>query len=186
MDGPRPKIQQDLAFMTEPRGAAPPPRREGTEPSVATGDAERPALEDRLMEEVCDRENLERAWKRVRANKGSPGVDGRTIAETHVYLRDHWPIIREQLLAGTYTPQPVKRVNIPKPGGGVRKLGIPCVIDRKISPNRYQPATCSRRPRIVGPGLRLDAPSVPVGIHSYAQKTSGPIAVGALAATLVG
>ena len=138
MDGPRPKIQQNLAFMTEPRGAAPSPRREGTEPSAATRDAERPAFEDRLMEEVCDRENLERAWKRVRANKGSPGVDGRTITETHVDLRDHWPTIREQLLAGTDTPQPVKRVNIPKPGGGVRKLGIPCVVDRLIQQGLLQ------------------------------------------------
>ena len=84
------------------------------------------------MEEVCDRHNLEVAWKRVRGNKGSPGVDGLTIDETLEYLRKHWAIIREQLLNGTYTPQPVKRVEILKPDGGIRKLGVPCVVDRVI------------------------------------------------------
>ena len=84
------------------------------------------------MEEVCDRENLERAWKRVRRNKGSPGVDGMTIDDAKDYLREHWPSIRSQLLEGTYQPQPVKRVEIPKPDGGVRKLGVPCVVDRLI------------------------------------------------------
>jgi retron-type reverse transcriptase len=84
------------------------------------------------MEEVCDRENLERAWKRVRSNKGSPGVDGMTIEDATAYLREHWPNIRSQLLLGTYQPQPVKRVEIPKPDGGVRKLGVPCVVDRLI------------------------------------------------------
>jgi len=84
------------------------------------------------METVCDQENLETAWKRVRRNKGSPGVDGMTIDETKDYLREHWPSIRSQLLKGTYQPQPVKRVEIPKPDGGVRKLGVPCVVDRLI------------------------------------------------------
>jgi len=84
------------------------------------------------MEEVCDRHNLEVAWKRVRGNKGSPGVDGLTIDETLEYLRKHWAIIREQLLNGTYTPQPVKHVEILKPDGGIRKLGVPCVVDRVI------------------------------------------------------
>src|SRR5690348_8355949 len=84
------------------------------------------------MEEVCDRDNLVRAWKRVRQNKGSPGVDGMTIGRARDYLREHWPSIRSQLLEGTYQPQPVKRVEIPKPDGGVRKLGVPCVVDRLI------------------------------------------------------
>ncbi len=84
------------------------------------------------MEEVCDRQNLEIAWKRVRGNKGSPGVDGMTIDAAVDYLREHWPTIRSQLLNGTYQPQPVRRVEIPKPDGGVRKLGVPCVVDRLI------------------------------------------------------
>jgi RNA-directed DNA polymerase len=77
------------------------------------------------MEEVCERGNCKRALKRVKANKGSPGVDGMTVRELPGFLQEHWPAIREQLLSGTYKPQPVKRVEIPKPDGGVRKLGIP-------------------------------------------------------------
>ena len=78
------------------------------------------------MEAVCDPENLVRAWKRVRQNKSSPGVDRMTIGDARDYLREHWPSIRSQLLEGTYQPQPVKRVEIPKP------LGVPCVVDRLI------------------------------------------------------
>jgi len=84
------------------------------------------------MEEVCERANLITAWKRVRANKGSPGIDGMTVDALPDYLREHWPVIRAQLRQGTYQPQPVKRVEIRKPDGGVRKLGIPCVLDRLI------------------------------------------------------
>jgi RNA-directed DNA polymerase len=79
------------------------------------------------MEEVCERESLKQALQRVQANRGSPGVDGRTVGELRDYLKQHWPALREQLLNGTYEPQPVRRVEIPKPDGGVRKLGIPTV-----------------------------------------------------------
>ena len=72
------------------------------------------------------------AWKRVKANRGSAGVDGRTIAETAAELKTHWPRIREELLNGRYRPAPVRRVQIPKPDGGVRELGIPTVTDRLI------------------------------------------------------
>jgi len=99
---------------------------------MAAPESESPAATTHLMEEVCDRENLVRAWQRVRDNKGAPGVDGMTIAEATGYLREHWPSIRSQLLEGTYRPQPVRRVGIPKPDGGVRKLGVPCVVDRLI------------------------------------------------------
>jgi RNA-directed DNA polymerase len=102
------------------------------EPLMANSAPESPALTDQLMEEVCDRGNLEKAWKRVRRNKGSPGIDGMTIDDAKDYLREHWPSIRSRLLEGTYQPQPVKRVEIPKPDGGVRKLGVPCVVDRLI------------------------------------------------------
>jgi len=84
------------------------------------------------MEEICERENCKQALKRVKANKGSPGVDGMTVNDLPGYLKQHWPAIREQLLSGSYVPQPVKRVEIPKPDGGVRKLGIPTVVDRMI------------------------------------------------------
>ena len=131
----RPKIQYPqlpLAFMTESRGETQDAVREGTESSAAKRGLQSPAIDRSLIEEVCERENLEQAWQQVRSNQGSPGVDGRTIDETRDDLREHWPAIREQLLKGTYEPQPVRRVEIAKPDGGVRKLGIPTVLDRLI------------------------------------------------------
>ena len=131
MSGKRQKIQYALALEPVGQGETPVSGYQGTEPFVAKPTTESPAAEQ-LMEEVCERENLVRAWKRVRRNKGSPGVDGMTIDDAKDDLREHWPGIRSQLLAGTYQPQPVKRVEIPKPDGGVRKLGVPCVVDRLI------------------------------------------------------
>jgi len=84
------------------------------------------------MEDVCGRENCQQALRRVKANKGSPGIDGMRVEELPGYLKQHWPATREQLLSGTYQPQPVRRVEIKKPDGGVRKLGIPTVLDRMI------------------------------------------------------
>ena len=85
-----------------------------------------------MMERVCERPNLLAALKRVRANAGKPGIDGMTVEELPGYLRVHWPRLREDLLAGRYQPQPVRRVAIPKGGGGERELGIPTVLDRFI------------------------------------------------------
>ena len=130
MSGKRRNIQYSLALEPRSRGEALGSGSGGTEPLVAKPGPESPALAEQLMEEVCDRENLERAWKRVQRNKA--GVDGMTIDDAKAYLREHWPGIRVQLLKGTYQPQPVKRVEIPKPEGGVRKLGVPCVVDRLI------------------------------------------------------
>jgi RNA-directed DNA polymerase len=94
---------------------------------------ESPADTERLMEEVCEQENCQQALRRVKANKGAPGVDGMNVRELEAHLKQHWPAIREQLLSGTYRPQPVRRVEIDKPdAGGVRKLGIPTVLDRFI------------------------------------------------------
>src|SRR5690348_14558481 len=132
MNGMRQKIQYSLALELVVQGETPVSSYQGAEPLVAKLAPESPALTEQLMEEVCDRGNLVRAWKRVRQNKGSPGVDGMTIDDTKDYLREHWPSIRSQLLKGTYQPRPVKRVEIPKPDGGVRKLGVPCVVDRLI------------------------------------------------------
>jgi RNA-directed DNA polymerase len=85
------------------------------------------------MEEVGEQENLKQALQQVKANKGSPGIDGMTVEELPAYLQQHWADIREQLLKGTYKPNPVRRVEIEKPdGGGMRKLGIPCVLDRFV------------------------------------------------------
>src|SRR6201997_3606317 len=135
MSGTRQKTlgeQSSQTSVAEGRGEALDAESEDAEPLVAKPAPESPALAEQLMEEVCDRENLVRAWKRVRRNKGRPGVDGMTIDDARDYLREHWPNIRSQLLDGTYQPQPVKRVEIPKPDGGVRKLGVPCVVDRLI------------------------------------------------------
>ena len=85
-----------------------------------------------LMARVLARDNLLKALHRVKSNKGGPGIDGMTVVRLPVYLKDHWPVIRQQLISGSYHPQPVKRVVIPKPGGGERLLGVPTVVDRFI------------------------------------------------------
>ena len=132
-DDEQQNIQMKLDFSSALTGAARGVAGEETESLVATSGPESPAKTQRLMEEVCERENLKEALRQVKANKGSAGVDGMTVVALPDYLRQHWPAIREQLLNGTYKPQPVRRVEIPKPdGGGVRKLGIPCVVDRFI------------------------------------------------------
>ena len=132
MGNQRRKNQLLLAFAAESRGESPRAADEGTERPVAKRTAESPTSTDSLMEEVCQRENLWKALKRVQANKGAPGVDGMTVRELPKYLKRHWPKIRDQLLAGTYRPQPVKRVEIPKPDGGIRLLGVPTALDRFI------------------------------------------------------
>lgn len=96
-------------------------------------DAMQPALHDDLMERVLDSENVRRAWKRVKANQGAPGIDGMGIEDFTEFARSSWPEIRQALCDGSYQPQPVRRVSIPKPnGGGERLLGIPTVVDRVI------------------------------------------------------
>ena len=133
MSDKRQKNQLVLAFMAEDAGEARRAAIEGTESLAAKRGTESPAIGERLMEEVCERENCKQALARVKANKGSAGVDGMTVHELPEFLNQHWPAIREQLVSGTYEPQPVNRVEIPKPdGGGVRKLGIPSVLDRFI------------------------------------------------------
>src|SRR5215468_9658034 len=120
----RQKNQLELAFLEESRGEAPTASMEGTESTVGKRGIKSPAIAEQVMEEVCARENCKQALKRVKANKGSAGVDGMTVQQLPEFLRQHWPAIREQLLSGTYRPQPVRRVEIPKPDRGVRKLGI--------------------------------------------------------------
>jgi RNA-directed DNA polymerase len=125
-------IQDELNFSPTPAGEACEAGREETESFPTMNDPESPASTNRLMEEVCERENLKEALRRVKANKGSAGIDRMTVGGIADYLKQHWPAIREQLLNGTYKPKPVRRVEIPKPDGGVRKLGIPTVLDRFI------------------------------------------------------
>ncbi len=127
----RQNIQKKLDFPSESTGEACQTGREETESRPTMHGPENPANTLGLMEEVCKRENLLEALRRVKANKGSAGIDGMTVGQLSGYLKEHWPTIREQLLNGTYEPQPVRRVEIEKPdGGGMRKLGIPTTLDR--------------------------------------------------------
>jgi RNA-directed DNA polymerase len=128
----RQNIQSNLDFSCSPTGEARKTGGEGSESLRTTNAPESPARTNLIMEEIVERENLKEALRRVKANKGGPGVDGVTFGQLEDHLKQHWPAIREQLLSGTYKPQPVKRVVIPKPDGGVRKLGIPTVLDRFI------------------------------------------------------
>jgi RNA-directed DNA polymerase len=128
----RQNIQRELDFSSTPTGEARKAGEEENESLEARHAPKSPARSDRLMEEIVDRENLKEALRRVKANKGSPGVDGMTVDQLDDYLKQQWPTILEQLLSGTYKPKPVKRVEIPKPDGGVRKLGIPTVLCRFV------------------------------------------------------
>jgi len=99
---------------------------------------ESPSPDGHLLERVLSKENMLKAWKRVKANKGAPGIDNMSIEEFPEFARKHWENIRDSLLAGTYQPSPVRRVEIPKPTGGTRPLGIPAVLDRVIQQAMYQ------------------------------------------------
>jgi RNA-directed DNA polymerase len=111
-------------------GEARAPRQREIESLLAKHEDESPADTERMMEEICEWGNLKEAIGQVKANKGSAGIDGVTVDELPDYRQ--LVVIREQLLSGSYKPQPVRRVEIPKPDGGMRKLGIPTVLDRVV------------------------------------------------------
>jgi RNA-directed DNA polymerase len=129
-DDKQQNIQKQLDFPFALTGEAREASREEPESSGARNEHESPASTDRMMEEICEWENLKQAMWRVKANKGGAGIDGMAVDELPDYAE--LVVIREQLVKGTYTPQPVKRVEIPKPDGGVRKLGIPTALDRFV------------------------------------------------------
>src|SRR5437868_7010606 len=128
----RQKNQVELNLGTGAEGEA--RSADAREPEACTAEAclEHPAVAGPSMEAVLVRENLKKALARVKRNKGAAGVDGMTVGELPAYLKEHWLTIRAQLLDGTYKPQPVRRVEIPKASGGLRPLGIPTVLDRFI------------------------------------------------------
>ena len=130
----RQKNQLELAFGEGITSEARSLSSEGTEASVAKCSAESLAPEEQWMESICQRENLWQALKRVKRNGGSPGIDGMTVDELPGYLKQHWLEIREQLLSGTYQPQPVRRVYIPKANGKLRALGIPRAVQFSTLP----------------------------------------------------
>ena len=126
----RPQMSKQLELPLEGRGEA--PRAEWSEEARAAAHGNERSGTSGLMELVCERRNLQAALKRVRKNKGSPGIDGMTVDELPEHLRAHWSELREQLLSGTYRPAAVKEQMIPKGNGEMRKLGIPTVLDRFI------------------------------------------------------
>ena len=107
-------IQTELDFSSMRAGETCGTGREEDESQWTAHDTESPARTNRLMEEVCERENLKEALRQVKANKGSAGIDRMTVGQLSDYLKQHWPVIREQLLNGTYEPKPVRRVEIPE------------------------------------------------------------------------
>jgi RNA-directed DNA polymerase len=138
MSGERPKTQYRLPFPEEERGEAPILVGRGTEPLRAAS-ANGALAEGPTMEEVTNPENLRKALKRVRENRGSPGVDGMSVGDLAGYLANHWSEVRSALLEGSYRPQPVLRKEIPKPDGkGTRALGIPTALDRFIQQSILQ------------------------------------------------
>lgn len=154
--------------------------RRGEASSQASSDeaqSPRHALQDTgrdLLMQALARENMQRAWKRVKANKGAAGVDGLDIAQTGQHLKHAWPSIRQQLMEGTYRPQPVRRVGIAKPDGSERELGIPTVIDRLIQQALLQvlqpliDPTFSKHSHGFRPGRR--AHDAVLAAHQYVQE----------------
>ena len=133
MQKERQPIQLELAFAAGKAGEARKPAEGRAEDCTATVGSESPVAHGPAMEEVVERENLRKALKQVRRNKGAPGVDGMTVEQLGDYLAENWSEMREALLQCSYQPKPVRRVEIPKAnGGGMRRLGIPTVLDRFI------------------------------------------------------
>ncbi|MET4177390.1 RNA-directed DNA polymerase [Bradyrhizobium sp. LA6.1] len=126
------KTQPTLDLGRDATGEARSAASQAAEACAARTSLERPAVAGPSMEAVVERENLKNALARVKRNKGAAGIDGMSVDDLPACLKEHWPTIRAQLLEGTYKPQPVRRVEIPKASGGVRPLGIPTVLDRFI------------------------------------------------------
>lgn len=126
----RPQMPAKAGRVREGRGEAPSVARR-VEASMAAQGRTSPGASG-VMERVVERANLFAALKRVKENQGSPGIDGMTVEALSAHLRTEWPRLRAELLAGAYKPQPVREAEIPKSDGGVRKLGIPTVLDRFI------------------------------------------------------
>ena len=128
----RQKTELEITLQGGRTGEARRPGMPGTEARAASSGIESPAAVEPSMEAIVERNNLKKALAQVKRNKGAAGVDGMTVEDLTAYLKEHWPTIRAQLLDGSYQPQPVRRVEIPKASGGMRLLGIPTVLDRFI------------------------------------------------------
>jgi RNA-directed DNA polymerase len=128
----RQKTELEITLHSVTTGEARSAGMEGTETRTANTQVESQAAYGPLMEVIVERDNLKKALAHVRRNKGAAGIDGMSLDALAPHLKEHWPAIRTQLLEGTYKPQPVRRVEIPKASGGTRSLGIPTVLDRFI------------------------------------------------------
>src|SRR5260370_15607719 len=173
-----PPIQLELDLPTPGRGEAPRPDRAEVEAAAARRANESPAWTDRLMEAICETENVETAARAVMRNKGAPGVDGLAVVQLPELLAKRWPQIARELVEDRYRPQPARRVRIPKPDGGERALGIPTVLDRMIQQailQRLQPewdATFSEhsfgfRPRRSSHPAVAAAPAYVMACHEH-------------------
>ena len=162
----RPQMPHPWGFPFEGAGGARPGER-SEEVSKTTSGSGRPGASG-VMAEALGRRNLHAALKRVRQNQGSPGIDGMTVGELPDWLRENWPRVRDQLLAGTYQPQPVLRQVIPKGGGGVRELGIPTVLDRFLQQALLQVL----QPRLAQQALRRSG-SPPARRVTSTLRTAG-------------
>src|SRR5712671_1898233 len=128
----RQKTELEITLQAVATGEARSGGMEGTEARPARTEIESQAAGGPSMEAIVERDNLRRALAHVKRNKGAAGIDGMSLDALAPHLKEHWPAIRAQLLEGTYRPQPVRRVEIPKASGGTRALGIPTVLDRFI------------------------------------------------------
>ena len=128
----RQKTELEITLQAAATGEARSGGMEGTEARTAKTKVESQAAGGPLMEVIVERDNLRKALAHVKRNKGAAGIDGMSLDALAPHLKQHWPTIRAQLLEGTYKPQPVRRVEIPKASGGTRPLGIPTVLDRFI------------------------------------------------------
>src|SRR6266516_1288152 len=128
----RQKTELEITLQAAATGEARSGGMEGTEARPARTETESQAAGGPSMEAIVERDNLRRALAHVKRNKGAAGIDGMSLDALAPHLKEHWPAIRTQLLEGTYKPQPVRRVEIPKASGGTRSLGIPTVLDRFI------------------------------------------------------
>src|SRR6266851_1921938 len=128
----RQKTELEITLQAVATGEARSSGMEGTEARTAKTKVESQAALGPLMEAIVERDNLRKALAHVKRNKGAAGIDGMSLDALAPHLKEHWPAIRAQLLEGTYKPQPVRRVEIPKASGGTRSLGIPTVLDRFI------------------------------------------------------
>jgi RNA-directed DNA polymerase len=128
----RQKTELEITLQTVATGEARSSGMEGTEARTAKTKVESQAAGRPLMEVIVERDNLRKALAHVKRNKGAAGIDGMSLDALAPHLKEHWPAIRAQLLEGSYKPQPVRRVEIPKASGGTRSLGIPTVLDRFI------------------------------------------------------